>query len=127
MQIKPKYRTIVISGKRLVETDWEEKFLVDDDFNDKDFDWDTFFDVKPKTYQNDGRGEDNIPTTYSLKITSVVEGEEYSEASSHDFSSSPHKLMRNTGEVYFTRNERDDKDCWTKRIIGLEKIEEPVF
>ena len=91
-------------------------------------DWDTFFDVKPKTYLNDFRGwDENIPTTYSKKITIVVEGEEYSETSSHDFSSSPHKLMRNTGEVYFTRNERDDKDCWTKRIIGLEKIEEPVF
>ena len=113
MEVKEKYRTIEVSGKRIVSTDWNEKFLVEDDFNEKDFDWDKFFGVRPITYQNDGKGETGVPSTYSGEITDVVEGEEYSETSSHDFGTSPHKLITQDGETFHTDCVRDDKDVWT--------------
>jgi hypothetical protein len=119
MKVKEKYRTIEVSGKRIVETDWKDSFLVEDDFNEKDFDWDKFFDVKPITYQMDGKGESGIPTTYSSEIKDVVEGEEYSETSSHDFGTSPHKLITQDGETYHTDSVRDDKGTWTKEIKGF--------
>ena len=88
MEVKEKYRTIEVSGKRIVSTDWKQKFLVEDDFNEKDFDWDKFFNVglqglhhvEPRTYDE---------KTYTGEITDVVEGEEYSETSSHDISAAP--------------------------------------
>ena len=119
MKVKEKYRTIEVSGKRIVETDWKDSFLVEDDFNEKDFDWDKFFDVKPITYQMDGKGESGVPSTYSGEITDVVEGEEYSETSSHDFGTSPHKLITQDGETYSTNCVRDDKGVWTKEIKGF--------
>ncbi len=124
MEVKEKYRTIEVSGKRIVSTDWNEKFLVEDDFNEKDFDWDKFFGVRPITYQNDGKGENGVPSTYSGEITDVVEGEEYSETSSHDFGTSPHKLITQDGETYSTNCVRDDKGVWTKTIKGFYQIKD---
>ena len=121
MEVKEKYRTIKVYGKRTITTDWEDKFLVEDDFNEKDFDWDKFFDVKPITYQMDGKGESGIPTTYSSEIKDVVEGEEYSETSSHDFGTSPHNLITQDGEKYSTNCVRDDKGVWTKKIEGFSQ------
>ena len=90
MEVKEKYRTIEVSGKRIVSTDWKQKFLVEDDFNEGDFDWDKFFDVEPITYPDRSNyGDCVVPTTYSSQITDVVEGEEYSETSSHDISAAP--------------------------------------
>ena len=124
MEVKEKYRTIEVSGKKIVETDWKDSFLVEDDFNEKDFDWEKFFDVKPITYQMDGKGESGIPTTYSREITDVVEGEKYSETSSHDFTDSPHKLLTQDGETYSTDCVRDDKGTWTKEIKGFYQIKD---
>ena len=124
MEVKEKYRTIEVSGKRIVSTDWNEKFLVEDDFNEKDFDWDKFFGVRPITYQNDGKGETGVPSTYSGEITDVVEGEEYSETSSHDFGTSPHKLITQDGETFHTDCVRDDKDVWTKKIVGFYQLKD---
>ena len=112
MEVKEKYRTIKVYGKRTITTDWEDKFLVEDDFNEKDFDWDKFFDVEPKTYDEE---------TYSSEITDVVEGEEYSETSSLDFGTSPHKLITQDGEEYHTDCVRDDKGTWTKKIEGFSQ------
>ena len=110
MEVKEKYRTIEVSWNRIVSTVSKHSFLVEDDFNEKDFDWDKFFDVEPRTY-------DEI--TYTDKITDVVEGEEYSETSSHDFGTSPHKLITQDGETFHTDCVRDDKDVWTKKIEGF--------
>ena len=115
MEVKEKYRTIEVSGKRIVSTDWKQKFLVEDDFNEKDFDWDKFFDVEPKTYDNE---------TFAEEITDVVEGEIYSETSSHDFGTSPHKLITQDGETYSTNCVRDDKGVWTKTIKGFYQIKD---
>ena len=112
MEVKEKYRTIKVYGKRTITTDWEDKFLVEDDFNEKDFDWDKFFDVEPKTYDEE---------TYSSEITDVIEGEEYSETSSHDFGTSPHNLITQDGEKYSTNCVRDDKGVWTKKIEGFSQ------
>jgi hypothetical protein len=112
MEVKEKYRTIKVYGKRTITTDWEDKFLVEDDFNEMDFDWDKFFDVEPKTYDEE---------TYSSEITDVVEGEEYSETSSHDFGTSPHNLITQDGEKYSTNCVRDDKGVWTKKIEGFSQ------
>ena len=119
MEVKEKYRTIEVSGKWIVSTDWKQKFLVENDFNEKDFDWDKFFKVRTITYQNDGKGENGVPSTHSGEITDVVEGEEYSETSSHDFGTSPHKLITQDGETYHTDTVRDDKGVWTKEIKGF--------
>ena len=124
MEVKEKYRTIEVSGKRIVSTDWNEKFLVEDDFNEKDFDWDKFFKVRTITYQNDGKGENGVPSTHSGEITDVVEGEEYSETSSHDFGTSPHKLITQDGETFHTDCVRDDKDVWTKKIVGFYQLKD---
>ena len=115
MEVKEKYRTVEVSGKRIITTDWKETILVEDDFNEKDFDWDKFFDVEPKTY-----GE----KTYKGEITDVVEGEEYSETSSHDFGTSPHKLITQDGEEYHTDCVRDDKGVWTKKIVGFSQLKD---
>ena len=127
MEVKEKYRTIEVSGKRIVSTDWNEKFLVEDDFNEKDFDWDKFFNVEPKTYPLsilEGGHPKKVGGTYSKEITDVVEGEEYSETSSHDFGTSPHKLITQDGETYSTNCVRDDKGVWTKTIKGFYQIKD---
>ena len=118
MEVKEKYRTIEVNVKHITSSEYvnKEKFLVEDDFNEKDFDWDKFFKVRTITYQNDGKGENGVPSTHSGEITDVVEGEEYSETSSHDFGTSPHKLITQDGEEYFTDCVRDDKGTWTKKI-----------
>ena len=121
MEVKEKYRTVEVSGKRIITTDWKETFLVEDDFNEKDFDWDKFFNVglqglhhvEPRTYDE---------KTYTGEITDVVEGEEYSETSSHDFGTSPHKLITQDGETYSTNCVRDDKGVWTKEIKGFYQL-----
>lgn len=122
MEVKEKYRTIEVNVKHITSYDSKKKFLVEDDFNEKDFDWDKFFGVSPITYQNDGKGESGVPTTHSGEITDVVEGEEYSETSSHDFHTSPHKLITQDGEEYFTDCVRDDKGIWTKKIEGFHQL-----
>ena len=124
MEVKEKYRTIEVSGKRIVSTDWKQKFLVENNFNEKDFDWDKFFEVRTITYQNDGKGENGVPSTHSGEITDVVEGEEYSESSSHDFGTSPHKLITQDGEEYHTKCVRDEKGTWTKKIEGFYQLQD---
>ena len=112
---KNKYRTIEVSGKKMISTDWKKTFLVEDDFNEKDMDWDKFLDTKPVSFPpNPG----DVPKTYWYEITGVVEGEEYSETSSHTFDTSPHKLIRD-GKTFHTQNIRDDKGTWTKKIKGF--------
>ena len=121
MEVKEKYRTVEVSGKRIITTDWKETFLVEDDFNEKDFDWDKFFNVglqglhhvEPRTYDE---------KTYTGEITDVVEGEEYSETSSHDFGTSPHKLITQDGETFHTDCVRDDKGILTKKIVGFYQL-----
>ena len=117
MEVKEKYRTIEVSGKWILSTDWKQKFLVENDFNEKDFDWDMFFKTGTIT-----RKEPNSPIkTHSGEITDVVEGEEYSETSSHDFGTSPHNLITQDGEKYSTNCVRDDKGVWTKKIEGFSQ------
>jgi len=91
MKVKEKYRTIEVNIKNTTTTEHfsKEKFLVEDDFNEKDFDWDKFFLIKTITYQNDGLGESGIPSTHTGEIIDVVEGEEYSSTSPHDISPAP--------------------------------------
>ena len=114
MEVKEKYRTIEVSGKWILSTDWKQKFLVENDFNEKDFDWDKFFKIGTITHK-----EPYSPiSTHSGEITDVVEGEEYSETSSHDFATSPHMLITQDGEEYNTKCVRDEKDTWTKIYYG---------
>ena len=115
MEVKEKFRTVEVSGKRIITTDWKETFLVEDEFNEKDFDWDKFFGVEPKTYDE---------KTYTGKITDVVEGEEYSETSSHVFDTAPHKLITQDGEEYSTNCVRDDKGTWTKKIKRFYQLKD---
>jgi hypothetical protein len=131
MEIKDKYRTIEVSGKRIVSTDWKHYFLVEDDFNEKDFDWDKFFGVRPITHQNDGKGENGVPSTYSGEITDVVEGEEYSETSSHNAETAPNRLITKDGKCFHTKGVKTSEDGkhlgWTKKILDFIPLTKPYF
>ena len=131
MEIKDKYRTIEVSGKRIVSTDWKHYFLVEDDFNEKDFDWDKFFKVRTITYQMDGKGESGVPTTYSGEITDVVEGEEYSETSSHNAETTPNRLITKDGKCFHTKGDITSEDGkhigWTKKILDFIPMTKPYF
>ena len=131
MEIKEKYRTIEVSGKWIVSTDWKQKFLVENDFNEKDFDWDKFFKVRTITYQNDGKGENGVPSTHSGEITDVVEGEEYSETSSHNAETTPNRLITKDGKCFHTKGDITSEDGkhigWTKKILDFIPMTKPYF
>ena len=120
MEIKDKYRTIEVSGKRIVSTGWKHYFLVEDDFNEKDFDWDKFFNVEPKTYPLsilEGGHPKKVRETYSKEITDVVEGEEYSETSSHDISAAPNNGISFGGLITTLLD-----DCGLKLFHHMKKV-----
>ena len=134
MEIKDKYRTIEVSGKRIVSTDWKHYFLVEDDFNEKDFDWDKFFNVEPKTYPLsilEGGHPKKVGETYSKEITDVVEGEEYSETSSHNAETAPNRLITKDGKCFHTKGVKTSEDGkhlgWTKKILDFIPLTKPYF